>query len=919
MLHKVLTSLHRRWRSRPLGAKLLIPSLVLVLLLLLGSTLTFIGGTALTRNQLLRQQITADAERVTEAMDARVSTVVIAASLLASDPNVIEATPVDSEIALSVLNDRAVVVRDRFDLDMVQIYDERGEGRTNLVLSTLYRESSLLDLVDAGIPTVKIVKDRMLLLGRAEMPAGAGSVIAAIDLEAELNRIASRYRLLADLGLSVDDLNVGTSDDIPFDAPDGRTGDYYSRHRTLMLGETPVDLLLVRPTTDITRVSRTGLMVMMGSMLLMTLLLVGLGAITIRSIIQPVQRLSAAAEAVAGGDLSQRVEIIDLPSPLGIGQEDEIGLLAMTFNDMVADLRSLYEGLESKVQARTREIATAAEVARAVSSTLDLDVVLQTSVRLIEKQLGFYYVGIFTIKRGSNIAVMGEATGDIGRLLKAQEFRIPVGSKSLVGMAADTHCPCVVQDVSVDPMYLEVPLLPNTRSEAAIPLVVGKAVVGVLDVQSTQCNAFPPGTVKLLMTLADQIAIGVQNAQLYAQQRQHAQDLEMRVRDRTAQLRAQYARLEAVLNSASEGIIVANRHGDIIQTNPVVEGWLNQTLLPEDRARLRSAVRDLAQRAKEWPEVVLELPGLDLELQAAPISEPSVGEAASVVVVHDISHLKALDRMKSRFVSNVSHELRTPVTTIKLYAALMQRTKPEDERWAEYLDALANEADRQARLVEDILHISRVDTGRLSLKPRIVSLDELVELVCESHKVLAQGRGLVLEHGHGDASARGAAESSDEPPLTLVDADRMMQVLNNLVENAIQYTLEGGRVAVSTGKEKAGGQVWATATVSDTGIGIPKDELPHIFERFFRGEKPRTMQLPGTGLGLAIVKEIVGLHGGRVTVQSKVGEGSAFTVWLPLADGRGSSPDHRIGLRGRFGADVEEADAVVSLEGGYAS
>jgi len=104
------------------------------------------------------------------------------------------------------------------------------------------------------------------------------------------------------------------------------------------------------------------------------------------------------------------------------------------------------------------------------------------------------------------------------------------------------------------------------------------------------------------------------------------------------------------------------------------------------------------------------------------------------------------------------------------------------------------------------------------------------------------------------------------------------------VKNAILYTPEGGRVVVSTGKEEAERWVRATVTVADTGIGIPEEELPHIFERFFRGEEPRLMQVPGTGLGLAIVKEIVGLHEGRVTVESQVGKGTAFTIWLPLTD-----------------------------------
>jgi signal transduction histidine kinase len=175
--------------------------------------------------------------------------------------------------------------------------------------------------------------------------------------------------------------------------------------------------------------------------------------------------------------------------------------------------------------------------------------------------------------------------------------------------------------------------------------------------------------------------------------------------------------------------------------------------------------------------------------------------------------------------------------------------------------------------VEDILQISRIDAGRLAIKPRPTALNEMVSQVVAGYRVLARERGLTLAH-------RPARPS----PVALADAGRMQQVLDNLVANAIRYTPEGGEVEVSTGRREAEGRAWATATVTDTGIGIPGDELPQIFARFFRGLKPQKMQIPGTGLGLSIAKEIVELHGGRVTVESEEGAGSAFTVWLPIGE-----------------------------------
>jgi len=519
-----------------------------------------------------------------------------------------------------------------------------------------------------------------------------------------------------------------------------------------------------------------------------------------------------------------------------------------------------------------RELAEALEdAAAAVSSSLNFDHVMDQILEQVERVVPGDAFNIMLVQEDSTVRmVRWRGYKHLGVEDAISRFAAPIANHPKLVKMIQTGKPLAAPDSSADPDWVPLAGWEWLRSYVGAPIQVTGVTVGFLNVVGTRPGQFGPADAQRLGAFAHHVATAIENAQLYWEQLSHAEQLEQRVLERTAQLQAQYARLEAILSSTADGIFVTDREGKILQANPVVQTWLTKTLSPEDADRLLEVVRDLAQRAGERQETVLELTGLDLELKAAPISEPGAEETEVVVAIHDVSRLKALDRMRSRFVSDVSHELRTPITTIQLYVALMQRTPPE--RWGKYLNTLAQEADRQAQLVENIMQISRIDAGRLEMESRPTPLNELTETAIATHNILAQERELTLEH-----------RPAEPGPVALVDTERMMQVLNNLVENAIQYTPERGRITVSTGKAKADGRVWATATVADTGIGIPQEELPHIFERFFRGEEPRLMQIPGTGLGLTMVKEIVELNGGRVTVESQVEKGTTFTVWLPIA------------------------------------
>jgi signal transduction histidine kinase len=514
---------------------------------------------------------------------------------------------------------------------------------------------------------------------------------------------------------------------------------------------------------------------------------------------------------------------------------------------------------EQRQQAKALE-----EAAAVVSGTLDLDEVLDRILEQVEK-----------VVEGDAFNVMLIEDGDIASVVRRRGYEgrdwgihaLSVGRYPLLLKMIQTGEPIIVRNTATHPDWVQDDRQEDWCSYLGAPIKVGGVIVGFLNVNSIQPATFTSDDARRLQAFASHVATAIENARLYQELHTYADALEERVRERTSQLRTQYAQLETILDSTADGIILAGSDGELILANPVARSWLSQTLSPRESERLRQALRTLAARAEARPEMVLELTGLDLQLTATPVSNPAMKEARAVIAIHDVSHLKALNRMKSRFVSNVSHELRTPIATIKLLAHLMQQ---QPDKWDEYLEPLMREAEHQAKLVRDILEMSRVDAGRLELRLKPTSLNELAETTVVNHENQAQEHGLTL-----------AYNPASRDPVALADSQWMTQVMNNLMSNAIRYTPGDGTITVSTSTKTAEGRSWATVTVSDTGIGIPEDELPYIFDRFFRGEEPRKMQVSGTGLGLAILKEIVELHGGRVTVESEVDKGSSFTVWLP--------------------------------------
>lgn len=541
-----------------------------------------------------------------------------------------------------------------------------------------------------------------------------------------------------------------------------------------------------------------------------------------------------------------------------------------------------------QAQQEQRELSDALAEAAAAVNTLDLDQVLDRILEQVERIVAGDTFNVMLVENDIARLVRGRGYERVGKAevkTAIAHLTVPISDYPNLSEMAKTGEPIFIPDTTADPNWIPGQGQDWRRSYVGAPIRMEGQTIGFLNVNGLRQGQFGPADARRLQVFANHIAAAVTNARLHQEVLDYAEQLEGRIRERTALIMAQYARLEAILHSTADGIITTDANGEILQVNPVARTWLTQSLSTKDAQQLQETVIGLAQRAAEQPRTVLELTDRDLELKAAPISKPDVEETftptqqepAAVVAIHDISELKALDRLKTNFVKNASHELRTPITTIKLYAHLIQQTSPQDARWRQYMDALVQEVDDQARLGEDILQISRIYAGRTEqeMKRRAISLNDLTETVVIRNRSLAHKGKLTLEH-----------RPAQPGPIVLADTEQMIQALNILVENAIRYTPEEGRIIVATGQHEIEGRTWAAAAISDTGERIPQEDMPHIFDRLFRegDEEPSSMRVRETGLRLMVVKEIVSLHEGQVVVESSKDTGTTFTVRLPLAD-----------------------------------
>ena len=352
-------------------------------------------------------------------------------------------------------------------------------------------------------------------------------------------------------------------------------------------------------------------------------------------------------------------------------------------------------------------------------------------------------------------------------------------------------------------------------------------------------------------------------------------DLQRRQEQTTSDARAQQ---QVLFNSMLEGLLLLDRSRRIYLANRAFKNLFGiktelrgKTIMEALRVHELATLAERVENDGQVFDYELKLPELSerwLQVNAAAISNSAGEREGTILVFHDLTRLKQLERTREEFVANVSHELRTPLSLIKGYVeTLLDGAKNNPEVATKFLQTIERNARRLDLLIQDLLAISALESGRVKLNVQPVLMQAAVEEVFSNLKERAAARNVKLVNALPDLTA-GA------------DPDRLQQVLANLLDNAVKYGRDGGTVTIS-GRQAEDGMV--EIAVRDDGPGIPAESLERVFERFYRVDKGRSREQGGTGLGLAIVKHIVQSHGGKVWAKSEPGQGATFCFTLPQA------------------------------------
>lgn len=549
----------------------------------------------------------------------------------------------------------------------------------------------------------------------------------------------------------------------------------------------------------------------------------------IRVVTRSLRQLIEGAGRIAQGDLDHALDL---------GSADEVGQLGESFEQMRRGLK-----------ARMEEVHQLLFVTQGVASSMELESAVQPILE-----------GVLMTGASAARLIMTPAA--------LPDFEHDAPPRFGMGASAEKYAGLDGQVLGLTEMQDEITLTNPARAglklESGVELPSALMAValkhegiqyGALWVAYDGYHKFEQGESQFIATVAGQAALAASNARLYL----------------TAQVGRQ--RLEAILAATPDPVLVTDHRGRLLLSNPAadelfINGATPASGMPIDRLVEQPELLELLQSQDEDPKPVeVEFPNAMIYIATA---SPVFAEGqlmGRVCVLNDITYYKELDTLKSEFVSTVSHDLRSPLTLMRGYATMLQMVGELNDQQTGYIKKIVNGVESMSTLVNNLLDLGRIEAG-VGLKLELVPIVDVVTQVTEALQIQADQKQIKLNVNLPQATM----------PLAETDQALLHQAVHNLVENAIKYTNSDGEIEVTL-------EVFADEfqlRVKDNGIGVSPVDMPRLFERFFRAVGREARKQRGSGLGLAIVKSIVERHGGRVWVESQLGQGSTFYMSIPL-------------------------------------
>ena len=585
-----------------------------------------------------------------------------------------------------------------------------------------------------------------------------------------------------------------------------------------------------------------------------------------RDVIRPLERLAVFSQSIGH-------------EQLGMNWQQEVITALSQRSDQVGNLTRSLMWMQQAIEARLNELSTLLQTSGAVVSTLDSQVVLERILEQVEHLMGMQMCAILALDENKGIFRVKASRGLSKRY--AEQVRIdPAEPQSITLRAIHSGEPIQISDTEENPTYTA--LRPRARAEGyrsilAVPLNTQHAPPSALLVYYPEPHVFTHQEINLLSSFANHAAMAIENAALFARS--------------DTKLQEQTRRLEALIESMQDGLILEDLSGHILYANrrileltglqtddlvhlkgmQVLDKILSRT---KDEEKTRQAVETMLQSDGRIRRVEMAVAypdrTRDIRVQGFIVTDSLNLRIGRGLILQDVSQSRQLDRMKSSLISTVSHELRTPLAAIKGYASTLLA---EDVEWdlksqREFLEIISKEADNLNELVNDLLDMSRIEAGNLSVS----------RVVCELTELVSQA-------AHRSAPPPGARLTVSIPPdlpSLYVDPRRITTVLRNLIENAARYSPEQGSIYLSATSENAEGDSRGELVVriSDEGPGIPAEHAKRVFDSFYRVENGLT-RTSGAGLGLAICQGFIHAHGGRIWLEAQE-KGTCIAFSLPI-------------------------------------